>query len=520
MKNKLFEEFIIALSLANLLFIKSWRNVIYPSSEAYHIKLEAYQLDYLGVLLGVLFTAGLLFSGNFFLRYLNKGKTPLLSKFIFLSFFLVILNGIRLQFFESESSLFLKLGIFAAFFLIGIAVILKWREMVFGFTKSFLLVLSPFILFTFSQAFFGLFTADPQPEPTIGAQLANIQPKVKTNIKNRVIWIIFDELDFFVPFGSNPPLVNLPEFRKLKNESLFATNAVSPAYETINSIPSLLTGKKVTKTQTSGKSELLLKFGEEDWKRFSQTPNIFREVKEMNGETAVVGWYHSYCRVIGKDLSACQWESFDTINDFEPQPLSRIILRDLLNCMISLPFGFRIYDYARIKVEANIEDAGYAKRHLRTMESAKEVAANRNIDLAFIHLPFPHPPNLFNKTTGKIGTTNTTYLDNLVLSDLALGEIRQTLEDNNLWNNSTILVSSDHQWRLNSYQLSSSNADFQITNGVEHPNIPFFLKLKAQKESVVYEKPFNTIISHDLILALMKGEINKPEEVRKFIEGF
>ncbi|NJM53426.1 MAG: hypothetical protein HC846_08545, partial [Blastocatellia bacterium] len=134
------------------------------------------------------------------------------------------MNGIRLQFFESEANLFLKLGFFGLLFLIGIIILIKWRDHLIKLTKSVFLIASPFIFFTFSQALVGFFTANPQPEPTIATQLSTIKSKEKPDLKNRVVWIIFDELDYFVPFGTNPPKIELPEFNRLKNESLFATN--------------------------------------------------------------------------------------------------------------------------------------------------------------------------------------------------------------------------------------------------------------------------------------------------------
>lgn len=518
MKNKLIEEFIIALSLSNLLFITSWRRLVYPTSESYHIKLEPYPLDFLGVLLSVILTAAVFYGGLWISRRINKSETPLLTKLIFLGFFVITLNGIRLQFFESESSFYVKIGLLVVSLLLGIIFFIKWREKLFILPKTFLLIVSPFIVFTFFQAISGFLTANPQSENTITSQIAEIKTKEKNNIKNRVVWIIFDELDYFVPFETNPSKVNLPEFTKLKNESLFATNAVSPAYTTIESIPSLLTGKIIKKSKTLGKNELAVSFEENKTAKFSEIPNVFQKVKEMNGETAVVGWYHSYCRVIGKDLSACQWESFDTVNDFEPIPLPRIIARNFLNCLISLPFGYRLFEQINLKIEGVVENSGYLKRHSRMMEDSKIVISEPRIDLALIHLPFPHTPSYYNKSTGEFSPSVTSYLDNLALSDKMFGELRKTLEDKGLWENSTIIVSSDHQWRLNNYQLKSSDKDFSLTNGTEHPNIPFFLKPKGQKESIIYEKPFNTVITHDLILAILKGEISTINEVKDWMD--
>jgi arylsulfatase A-like enzyme len=101
-----------------------------------------------------------------------------------------------------------------------------------------------------------------------------------------------------------------------------------------------------------------------------------------------------------------------------------------------------------------------------------------------------------------------------------LGEIRKTVEDNNLWEDSTIIVSSDHQWRVNIYQNDLSEKERQITGGKEDARVPFFLKLKGQKETAIYDKPFNTVILHDLILAIMKGEVSTVNEVQTWLNRY
>ena len=523
MKNKLIQEIIIALSMANLLFIKSWRSLLYPTSEPYHIKLEPQSLDYLGIMICVLITAGLFFFGLQILRSILKDKTSLIANWALLGVFLIILNGIRQQFFQSESttSLYLKFGVLALCIVIGVIALVKWKQMIFPFLRSIFLFISPFVLITFSQATLGAFSATQQSDTSISSQLSSIKKQEKTSIKSRVVWIVFDELDYFLPFELSPSIVDLPEFTKLKNESFFATQATPPSTATRESMSSLITGKKVKEGIPNGKSELMLNFEDETNAKFSEAPNIFRKVREINGETAAVGWYHPYCRVIGKDLSACHWESFDTFNDFDKQSLPQIISKNFLQTLISLPFGFRLFQMINSKSAIKAEDTSYVRRHYRLINATKESVANNNIDLVLIHLPLPHQPNKFNRKTNKFGLNSTTYFDNLVLTDNVLGKIRQTLEEKDLWKNSTILVSSDHHWRINEYIKKGwlSKKDLQITKGKEDTRIPFILKLKNQKEAFVYNKPFNTLITHDLILAIIKGEISTPTEIETWLNN-
>lgn len=518
-------EILIALSLANLLFIKTWRKLIYPAGESYHLKLEPYLMDYVAILLTVILTATVFLFGLWSVRYFWTEKTLIIVKLLFLLVVAVSLNGIRQQLYEifPNSFNYLNLGFLAVILAIGVFSWLNWQNYFFEAAKLFCLILAPFWLITFTLAIWQFFTLQPIVETSIKTQLSAIQPKEKTAIKNRVIWIIFDELDYSVPFEKG--VVSLPEFEKLKQTSFFATNAVPPAYTTRDATASLITGKKVEASEAISRNDLRLKFADGEAK-FSETPNIFRKVKSLNGETAVVGWVQPYCRVIGADLSACQWHSFDSVNDYQPNTLGKIMLRNVQNLLVSIPFGWRVNSLIDSGLDRILEDKGYRPRHLEMLDATREIVVNPNIDLAFIHLPFPHPPNYYNAQKGdfdqvlsKQTSLKNLYFDNLILTDKVLGEIRKTLEERNLWDDSTVIISSDHQWRVNVYQNQLFDKELKITNGKEDVRVPFFLKLKGKKDSVIYEKPFNTVITSDLILAIMKGEVAKIEDVKKWLEA-
>lgn len=516
-------EILIAFSLANLLFIRSWRKLFYPTGEAYHIKLEPYSMDYIAIILNVVITAFIFVFGFWSVRYFLGEKSSFIVKLLFLFTVLIALNGIRQQIYEVFPSSFSYINLFflAVILAIGFFSLLKWQNYFVEAGKLFCLILAPFLLLIF-LAIWNVFTVQPIEENSIKTQLSNLQPKEKSAIKNRVIWIIFDELDYVVPFEKN--VVALPEFEKLKQTSLFTTNAIPPAYSTRDATTSLITGKQVKESNAISRNDLQLKFADSE-ARFSETDNIFRKIKSLNGETALVGWVNPYCRVIGQDLSACQWHSFDTVNDFLQNSLDRIIIRNYQNLLVSIPFGSRANSLIDNVLNRTVEDKGYRPRHLEMLDATKEIIANPKIDLAFIHLPFPHPPNYYNAQKGdfdavlsKQTSIKNTYFDNLILTDKILGEIRKTLESNSLWDNSTIIVSSDHQWRVNVYQNELSEKERQSTNGKEDVRVPFFLKLKDQKESIIYEKPFNTVITADLILAIMKGEVTKINEVKEWLD--
>ncbi len=518
MKKQFWQELLIALSLSNLLFITGWRRLIYPTSASYHIKLEPVSMDYLALMLNVIIVAVVFLGSVWLARLAFKGKAPISIKLTFLVVFGIILNGIRIQFYESDSRIYLKLSIFIVLLSAGIFAFLKLRGRVFEYAKVIALVLSPFILITFTQAAAGIFSAERKPEEPIAAQLSKLKSDPQKSVRSRVVWIIFDDLDYFVPFELSPAGVELPEFTKLRKESVFATNARSPAYNTIDSLPSLITGRLVRSTELAGKNELLLNFADGTRDKFSEAPNVFSIIREARGNTAVVGWYHSYCRVIGKDLSACEWESFDTLNDFETATLGAAIRRNFEYCLISLPFGFRIFRMIDLERPNNVGNSDYVKRHEKMLDGAKAVVSDPNVDLALIHLPIPHYPYVYDRSTGQFGTTPTHYLDNLVLADRVLGEIREAMEKGGLWDDSNVIVSSDHQWRINAYKTWLSVEDLATTNAIEHPQIPFLLKLKRQHESVNFDPDFNSVVTSALIQALMKNQIASPKEATAWLD--
>jgi len=93
---------------------------------------------------------------------------------------------------------------------------------------------------------------------------------------------------------------------------------------------------------------------------------------------------------------------------------------------------------------------------------------------------------------------DSSYLDNLVLTDHTLGELRRAMETAGTWENTTVLITSDHWWRI---------------RGKADHRVPFMLKLAGQKKPVVHEPAFNTVLTHDLLLALMEGELSDPDSV-------
>ena len=526
-------EMLVSLSLANLLFSASWRNLLYPATFDYHIKYGANYVDFASVILCVILTAAAIFGFLRLLRYVFGKKGELLADFAVLLLFVASLNVVRLQFLDLMPDFASEFVLLTLAVLVFIVTLTRWKNLVFSGSRTAVLILAPFVFVTFSQSLLGIvnLNSNLEKETPVAEQLANLETKPKTRIKTRVIWIIFDELDYRVPFELKP--LELPEFERLKNESLTATSAKSPSADTLEAIPSLLTGKKVKKAEPAGKKELFLNFSDQTSAKFSETPDIFSDVKTLGGDAAVIGWHHPYCRIPGKSLSVCKWEGENFSKNHSLFAAMLDNFKTLLEHLrvfgdpasLNQAKGFANSVHFEFKEDAAETEKMIAQYEQR-LDEIKQVTADKNVDLVFIHLPLPHAPVQFDRWTKNFTVKRQDYVNNLALCDIVLGEIRKNMEEAGLWDDSTVIVSSDHYWRIkrwkkapNSHKLSLTDGDRELTKEIEDQRIPFFLKLKNQKNPVTINTSFDTVITRDLISALMKGEISTPDELQKQIES-
>src|SRR6185369_2924008 len=83
-----------------------------------------------------------------------------------------------------------------------------------------------------------------------------------------------------------------------------------------------------------------------------------------------------------------------------------------------------------------------------TVQQASHLAADQSFDFVYIHLPIPHPPPIYDRRAGQFAETGEhSYIDNLALADRALGEVRRAMEQSGAWENTNVIVTSDHWWR-------------------------------------------------------------------------
>lgn len=340
----------------------------------------------------------------------------------------------------------------------------------------------------------------------------------------RVVWIIFDELSQTITFEGRPPGLELPNFDRLKRVSFYASAAESPANATTISMPSLIVGKRVLEAIPRGPGELRVRTeasAAESTVDWQSLPNVFDASRQLGYNTAVVGWALPYGRILNRSLTKCYWTAGYLLAGAEepshPPPLLAAMADRLRLQFAALPLAGHL--------PGNFPGVYHRQQKIERFswlcDRAAEMVSDPTIGLVLIHLPVPHPPAIYSRSAGVLTANGRIgYLDSVALADRTLGSLRQNLEQSGLWDRTALLVSADHGWRTSIWRgdaewtNAEESASHQDTSGV-----PFLLKLPGQVSGMQYARRFNTILTRELILGILSGNIDSPGALTNAISG-
>jgi arylsulfatase A-like enzyme len=114
------------------------------------------------------------------------------------------------------------------------------------------------------------------------------------------------------------------------------------------------------------------------------------------------------------------------------------------------------------------------------------------------------------------------YLDNLELADETLGLLRRAMEAAGIWNDSILLVTGDHGFRPFVWSSKPSWDTEEARAGalVSKNRVPFLVKMLHQKAGVVHGGHFNTILTRDLFIAMLTGELQDARQIGQWIRAW
>jgi hypothetical protein len=522
-------DLLVCLSLVNLLLLRVWAQLlpaVVHRANLYVIQQAPHWIHYPAVLLTLFGVAGVACALAAWARRSRRSWPLPLARGALLVLVLLVLNSICAQLpSEFQEGFARAVGPSGA---VAIAVVclalcgwlLRARPgVVFGAVEVFAILGTPFLLMTVVQALWTWVSYDP--DSFAGGSFVAGEPAAKLPARRegapRMVWMVFDELDQRAAFSARPETLDLPELDRLRRESFFSTSAFSPGEGTRRAIASMLLGKQVSWAQPAGSVELPCAIDgapESDavpdcWVAYR---NLFEELREAGVNAGISGWYHPYCRIFHAAVTKCTavglpyWDSPDLFDSFDQQwedfvkpiPVARLWLRP----------GARIRKSHRDAYEA-------------ILETALQIAGDPSIGFALLHFPIPHHPDIYDPDHGELSIEDErSYLDNLALTDRTLGDVRAVMEAAGLWDASIVVVTSDHWWRaIHRGDWGLLPEEEVVFAGGLDRRIPFLVKFADQHEPLVYPKPFNTVLFHDLVLEIFEERISMASEFRAWLDA-
>lgn len=346
----------------------------------------------------------------------------------------------------------------------------------------------------------------------------------------RFIWIIFDEMDQRIAVNERPVSLEMPELDRLRGESLEARRATQTAGFTGLAMPILISGRSYRQSEIKGASRLEVTPEDSseqlDW---AAEHTVFSRAREMQLNAAIVGWYHPYCRIFGSLLVDC----FATATSHAGRALLREqhASQEGVLSMTGLLFRLQLenlkdmFRFDGISGSENLKDAylqGQQQReYFQIREHALTDALDPRIGFLMLHYPAPHMYAIYNRWRRDFALDSTIdYLDNLALVDRTLGELRAELENAGLWDRTSVLITADHGFRPDMWRGRygwTQNMERISAKGAS-PLVPFILKLAGKQDHVVVDRSFSNIVSTDLAMAVLSGQISTASQAADWIE--
>ena len=493
------------------MFFRRWTEILtFSPGDAYVLRVPPEPVQYYAAIVNTLQVGVIFCLFTLLISRWRSGPLCRLSRMIWLLTLLKPLDAIRKVALETMPSIkhFLMqligdgrapLLILAVGGLMALAFVF-WTMSIYRAAWKALLILAPFVLVTLAQAGWKVLRYDAEPfrDKPVAAAIAS-----GPSTKARIVWIVFDEMDQRLTFEKRYGGLELPELDRFRATSVYAAQAYPPSDRTLTSMPGLISGRMVIRQRPVDPSDISVRFSNAtEPVLWSQQPNVFSRARQMGFNTALAGWYHPYCRVLAKDLTRCYWREGEMFINTTGERFAEVLWNQLSSAL-SWSADSSLRSKARIV-------------HVRELLSeALKIAVDPSVGLALLHLQGSHSPFVYNRLTGrydpgdprKRGYNPKNYMDGAALTDLNLGELRREMEGAGVWKNTTVIISSDHWYR------EANEVDGKIDR-----RVPFMIKLSGQTTGATYERPFNTVLTHDLMLAILRGEVSTPQHVMSWLD--
>lgn len=513
------EHFAVALSLANLIFLRSWAELL-RLREAGAAGTPAGRALLCATLLNVLALSSLLLLGRWAAgrlgdRRLTAARCALLVLVVTpIDYLDWHLRPWAQQFVPQIIFVVLWTGLMMVPLFGSLVLALYGKQTIYRAVRALLLITAPLAgVLTATQTWssFG-----PGSKPII-PQLAGAVPSPR---QERLIWIVFDEFDYNLAFKSRPQGIEMPELDRLRSESFFAHAALPPANDTMESMASYLFGRPVAKFEPMApRYEARIASGE--LVALANQPDVTSEARRYGVDTFVVGWWLPYCELLSGHLTGCVNASVAAVRP------SGIL--DSLAGQWSYLFQEH-WLMTRFSPEAQLrapwfgwdlrmdQYMGYELLHKESLR----VVTGSGGRFALLHYPIPHPLGIYDRRENRLSLgTHTNSIDNLELVDRTLRELRRAMEEAGVWDQTNLIVTSDHPLRPDEWIKFDSwtEEERRLTGNIQRETVPCLIKIAGSKSRLESDRRFSTIALSSLSLELLQGRIRSVSELDGFLAG-
>ena len=339
-------------------------------------------------------------------------------------------------------------------------------------------------------------------------------------VEGRVIWILFDELSYNLLFDHRPQGLNFPNFDELRSTSYSFGDLQPVGFFTERVIPSLLAGQPIDQIR-SGRDGKLSYFDESQrrWIDYDPGTTLFG-MAEFNGwNPGVAGWYNPYCRVFRAVLTACHSNPGINVDlPIEARGASEGNSTMANALIIPRTFILRLsghpVDQQKESIRRNIED------YNTVMKQGVDLIRNGQVHFVFIHVPAPHPPGMYNRATHRLSESGD-YLDNMVLTDDSLGFLMHEIDQAPGSDQTTVIVSSDHSWRVPIWKLAPgwTEEEQRISQGRFDPRPVLLIHFPGQSSENEVLAPMSELAEHDIMMAMLGRKMSTPENLNVFLRS-
>jgi hypothetical protein len=315
----------------------------------------------------------------------------------------------------------------------------------------------------------------------------------------RILWLLMDELSYAQALEHPAPGIVLPQLGALAKQSVVysAVQPVGVATEKI--LPSLMLGTPVI--QLSAPYQQRMRFRstpEGEWQDFDEYRTIFADAHGTGWSTGVVGWYNPYCRLLPHVLDRCSWQPEIESGEFAHGLSSKNSTAQ--NVLELLP-RFSLH---AIKAEPV---APHLNTYQAIMALALDAMDDQQIRFLFLHLPVPHPPGIYDRRRHMFAAGGN-YLDNLVLADDTLGTILDRLRADGHSRDTTIVLTSDHSWRVWSWKNQPGWTAEEQQVGKEDARPVLLVHFPGQTQSKIISQPESALLVHTILEGLVRRRLS------------